>query len=80
VACPLILLPLAILQTLCLNHTRWPLFSYDDLLPFGRLGLGWSNQDLLSLELGHVYIHQERFLVKLHLVTFCKFQSSFVYG
>jgi hypothetical protein len=77
---PLILLPLAILRTLWLNHPRWPLFPYDDLPPFGLLGLGSPNQDLLSLELNHVHIHQEHVLVELHLGTFCKFQSSFIYG
>jgi hypothetical protein len=71
---PLILLPLAILRTF------WPLFSYDDVLPFGCLGLRWPNQDLLPLELDHVHIHRERVLVELNLGIFYKFQSSFVYG
>jgi hypothetical protein len=77
---PLILLPLAILQTFWLNYPRWPLFSYDDLLPFGCLALRWPNQDLLPLELDHVHIHRERVLVELNLGIFCKFQSSFIYG
>jgi hypothetical protein len=29
---PLILLPLAIYRTFWLNHPRWPLFPFDDLL------------------------------------------------
>jgi hypothetical protein len=77
---PLILLPLAILWTLWLNHPRWPLFSYDDLLPLDCLGLRWPNQDPFSLELDHVHIRTEHVLVELHLGTFYKFQSSFVYG
>jgi hypothetical protein len=32
---PLILLPLAILRTFCLNHPRWSFFSYDNLLAIG---------------------------------------------
>jgi hypothetical protein len=79
-ACPLILLPLTILRTFLLNHPRWSLFSYDDLIFLGRLGLRWPNQDLLPLELDHVHIHLEWVLIELHLGTFCKFQSSFIYG
>jgi hypothetical protein len=77
---PLILLSLVILRTFWLNHPRWPLFSYDDFHALGRLGLRWSNQDLLPIELDHVHVHRERVLVQLHLGTFYKFQSSFVYG
>jgi hypothetical protein len=77
---PLIFLPLAILQTFWLNHLWWPLFSYNDLLALGRLGLRWLNQDLLPIELGHVHICWERVLGELHLATFWKFQSSFIYG
>jgi hypothetical protein len=44
---PLIRLPLAILWTFWLDHPRWPLLSYDDLLALSRLGLRWLNQDLL---------------------------------
>jgi hypothetical protein len=77
---PLVLLPLAILWTFHLDHPRRPFFSYDDLLSLGRLSLRWSNQDLLPLELDHVHIHWEWVLVKHHLGTFHKFQSSFVCG
>jgi hypothetical protein len=63
----------------CLDHPRRSFFSYDDLFTLGRLGLRWSNQDLLPIELDHVHIRQERVLVELHLGTFCKFQSSFIY-
>jgi hypothetical protein len=76
---PLVLLPLAILQTFGLDHPRQSLFSYDDLLALGRLGLRWLNQDLLPIELNHVHVHREHVPVKLHLGTFCKFQPSFVY-
>jgi hypothetical protein len=76
----IILLPMAIVQTFWFNHPQWPLFSYDDLLEIGHLGLRWPNQELLSIELDHVHIRQERFLVELHLGTFYKFQSTFVYG
>jgi hypothetical protein len=54
---PLVLLPFTILRTFWLNHPRWPLFSYDDLLALGRLGLRWPNQDLLPIELNHVHVH-----------------------
>jgi hypothetical protein len=77
---PHILLPLAILQTLWLNHPRRTFFSYDNLLTLGHLGLTWPNWDLLSLELDHVHIRWERVLVEFHLGTFCKFYSSFIYG
>jgi hypothetical protein len=36
---PFVLLPLAILWAFWLNHPWWPLFSYDDLLSLGLLGL-----------------------------------------
>jgi hypothetical protein len=77
---PLILLPLTTFQTFWFDHLRWPLFSYDDILALGRLGLRWLNQELLLIELDHVHIHREWVFVKLHLGTFYKFQSSFVYG
>jgi hypothetical protein len=77
---PLVLLSLAILQTFWLNHPRWSLFSYDDLLALGRLGLRWLNQDLLPIELDHVHVCRECVLVELHLGTFYKFHSSFIYG
>jgi hypothetical protein len=77
---PFVLLPLSILWAFGLDHARWPLFSYDDLLTLGRLGLRWLNQDLLPIELDHVHVHRERVLVKLHLGIFCKFQPSFIYG
>jgi hypothetical protein len=32
---PLVLLPLAILQTLQLDHPQWSFFPYDDILAFG---------------------------------------------
>jgi hypothetical protein len=77
---PLFLLPLAILRTFGLNHPRWPLLSYDDLFALGRLSLRWLNQDLLSIELDHIHVCQERVFVELHLGTFYKFQSSVIYG
>jgi hypothetical protein len=77
---PLILLPLAILQTFRLDHPQWSFFPYDNLLSLGRLGLRWPNQNLLSLELDDVHIHREWVRVELHLGTLYKFQSSFVYG
>jgi hypothetical protein len=77
---PFIFVPLAVLRTFWLNHPRWPLFSYDDLLALGRLVLRWLNQDLLPIELDHVHVCWERVLVEFHLETFCKFQLSFVYG
>jgi hypothetical protein len=80
VACPLILLPLAILRIFSLDHPWRTFFPYDNLLSFGRLGLRWLNQNLLPLELNHVQIRREHVLVELHLGTLCKFQSSFVYG
>jgi hypothetical protein len=61
------------------NHPRWPLFSYDDLLALGRLGLRWPNQNFLSIELNHVHVRPEWVFVELYLGTFYKFQSSFVY-
>jgi hypothetical protein len=56
------------------------LISYDDVLSHGSLGLKWPNQDLLPIELDHIHVCGERVLLKLHLRTFCKFQSSFVYS
>jgi hypothetical protein len=56
-----------------------PLFSYDDLLALGRLGLRWPTQDLVPIELDHVHVHQEWVLIELHLGTFYKCQSSFIY-
>jgi hypothetical protein len=76
----LIFLPLAILWTFWLDHPWRSFFSYDDLLALGRLSLRRPNQDLLSIELNHVHVRRERVLIELHLETFCKFQSSFVYG
>jgi hypothetical protein len=75
----LVLLPLAILRTLRIDHPQWPFFSYDDLLSLGCLNLRWLNQDLLPLKIDHVHILWEWVLVELHLGTFCKFQSSSVY-
>jgi hypothetical protein len=75
-----ILLALAILWTFCLNHPWRSFLSYDNLLALGRLDLRCLNQDHLSIDLDHVHIRRVRFLVELHLGTFCKFQSSFVYG
>jgi hypothetical protein len=63
---PLIFLPLAVLQTFWLDHPWWLLFSYDDVLALGRLGLRWLNQDLLPNELNHIHVCQERVLVELH--------------
>jgi hypothetical protein len=76
---PIVLLSLVIFQIFWLDHPRWPLFSYDDLLALGRLGLRWPNQDLLPIKLDNVHVHWERVFVELHLGTFYKFQSSFVY-
>jgi hypothetical protein len=56
---PLILLPLAILRTFWLDHPRWSLLSYDDLLALGRLSLRWPNQDLLPIDLDHVHVYRE---------------------
>jgi hypothetical protein len=56
---PLVLLPLAILRTFRLDHPQWLFFSYDDLFTLGRLGLRWPNQDLLPIELDHVYVCRE---------------------
>jgi hypothetical protein len=39
----LVILPLAILRTLWLDHPQRPLFSYDDLFASGRFGLRWPN-------------------------------------
>jgi hypothetical protein len=77
---PLILLLLVVLQTFWLDHPRWPFFSYDDLLALGRLDLRWPNHDLLPIEFDYVHVYRERILVEFHLETFCKFQSSFIYG
>jgi hypothetical protein len=70
---PLVLLPLAIHRALQLDHPRWPLLSYDDLLAFGQLGLRRPNEDLPPIELDHVHVYQEWVIVELHLGTFCKF-------
>jgi hypothetical protein len=75
-----ILLSLVIFQTFWLDHPRWSLFSYDDLLALGRLGLRWSNQDILPSELDHIHVRSKHVFVELHLGIFYKFQSSFVYG
>jgi hypothetical protein len=77
---PLVFLPLAVFQTFQLNHPQWSFFSYDDFLALGRVGLRWLNQDLLPIKLDHIHICREWVLVELHLGTFCKFQSSFVFG
>jgi hypothetical protein len=77
---PLILLPLAILRALRLDHPRWLLLSYDDILAFHRFVLRRPNYDLLPIELDHDHVCREQVLVELHLGTFYKFQSSFVYG
>jgi hypothetical protein len=76
---PLVFLPLAVFQTFQLNHPQWSFFSYDDFLALGRVGLRWLNQDLLPIKLDHIHICREWVLVELHLGTFCKFQSSFVF-
>jgi hypothetical protein len=76
----LVLLSLTILRIFWLDHPQRPFFSYDNILSLGHLGLRWPNKNLLPLELDHVHIHHERVLVELHLGTFCKFQSSFIYG
>jgi hypothetical protein len=77
---PFILLPMVVLRAFRFDHSRWPLFSYDDLFTLGRLGLRWPNQDLLPVELNHVHVRWEWVFVELHLSFFCKFQSSFIYA
>jgi hypothetical protein len=69
----LVLLPLTILWAFGLDHPRQPLFSYDDLLALGLLGLRWPNQDLVPFELDHIHIHWKQVLVELYLGTFYKF-------
>jgi hypothetical protein len=76
----LVLLPSANFWIFGADHPRWSLFSYDELLTLGRLGLRWPNQDLLPLELDRVHVNLERIFVKLHLRIFSKFQLSFVYS
>jgi hypothetical protein len=75
-----VLMPLDTFWTFWLNHSRWPLFSYNDFLALGQLGLRWLKKDLLPLGLDHVHIHREWVLIELNLWTFCKFESCFVYG
>jgi hypothetical protein len=65
---PLILLPLSTFWTIWLDHPWWLLFSYDDILALGRLGLRWLNQDLLPIDLDHVHVRWEWSL------------SSFIWG
>jgi hypothetical protein len=77
---PLILLPLAILQTFRHDHPWRLLLSYDNLLSLGQLGMRWPNQNLLPLELNHIHIYREWVFVELYLGTLYKFQSSFVYS
>jgi hypothetical protein len=62
------------------DHPRLSLFSYDNFFAFSRFGLRWLNQDLLSIELDHVHVSQERVFVELHSGTLHKLQSSFIYG
>jgi hypothetical protein len=57
-----------------------PTSGFFDLIILSRLGLRWSNQDLLPLELDRVHVNLEQIFVELHLGIFSKFQSSFVYG
>jgi hypothetical protein len=68
------------LLDLLASSSWWPLFSYDDLLALGLLGLRWSNQDLLPIKLEHVDVCWEWVFIELHLGTLCKFQLSFIYG
>jgi hypothetical protein len=75
----LILLPSTNFWIFGPDHPRLSLFSYDNLLALDRLGLRWPNQDLLPLELDRVHVNLERIFVELHLGTFSKFQSSFIY-
>jgi hypothetical protein len=67
---PFILLPMVVLRVFRFDHSRWPLFSYDDLFALGRLGLRWPNQDLLPVELNHVHVRREWVFVELHLGFF----------
>jgi hypothetical protein len=76
----LILLPSANLWIFGPGHPQLSIFSYDSLVTFSRLILRCSNQDLLPIELDRIHISWKRVFVKLHLRTFSKFQSSFVYG
>jgi hypothetical protein len=62
-----VLLPLANFQIFRPAHTRLSLFSYDELLALGLLGLRWLNQDLLPLELDYVQVNLEWIFVVLHL-------------
>jgi hypothetical protein len=39
-----VFLPLVIFHTFCLDHPRRSLFSYDNLLALGRLGLRWPTR------------------------------------
>jgi hypothetical protein len=41
------------------DHPRLSLLSYDDIFALGRLGLRWSNQDLLPIELDRIHVSQE---------------------
>jgi hypothetical protein len=62
------------------DHPRMSLLSYDDLFALGRLGLRWSNQNFLPIELDRIHVSREWIFVELHLWTLRKLQSSFVYG
>jgi hypothetical protein len=76
----LILLPWANFWIFGPDHTRLSLLSYDNLFVFGGFGLRWPNQDLLPMELDRVHVSREWVFVELHLRTFYKFQSTFIYG
>jgi hypothetical protein len=69
----LILLPSASFWIFGLDHPRLSLFSYDNLLSFGRLNLRWLNHDLFPLELDYVHVSWEQIFVELHLRILCKF-------
>jgi hypothetical protein len=66
----LVLLPSANFWILGSNHPRLSIFSYDNLFAFGRLSLRWPNR---------VHVSRKQVFVDIHLGTFCKFQSSFIY-
>jgi hypothetical protein len=55
----LVILPSANFWIFESDHPRLSLFSYDDLLALGQLGMRWPNQDLLPLELVRVHVNLE---------------------
>jgi hypothetical protein len=66
----LVLLPSANFCIFGPDHHRLSLFSYDNLLAFGRLSLRWPNQDLLPIKLNHVHIAQDTGLCRASFEDF----------